>query len=79
MIKKEVEINLTPKDLSNEFWNMCDDEQSKFFNELGKIFYEESSKGVRQLDFITDNNYLNEKGIWFIKELYERIVYNENN
>ena len=30
----ETEVKLTPKQLAEQFWEMCDDEQAEFFKEL---------------------------------------------
>lgn len=53
MIKKEVEIELTPQDLAVEFWQMDPIQQADFFNTLGDIFKINGNKGYTQMNCIS--------------------------
>lgn len=37
MAKYEIEIEITPVDMANLFWNLDASEQAEFFNQLGRI------------------------------------------
>ena len=64
MIKRTIEhtIELTPEELAFEFCRLCDDEQVKFFNEMGKLTEEWERPFCFQLQYLSDNESLTTSG-----------------
>ena len=60
-LQKEVklQIEITPKELSEMFWNMRSDEQAEFFNELSEIDLNQFSIQMRH---VSESRFLNESG-----------------
>lgn len=79
MITIQKEINLSPQELAEEFWEKNREEQTEFFNCLGLLLrntYDSSS----QLDHIMyrdSNGYtdldIDKNGRWLIRELADRL------
>ena len=51
IITREVDIEMNPQELAEEFWNMDSKQQADFFNILAGIIEENQGRGVMQLDF----------------------------
>jgi len=64
LIKRTIEhtIELTPEELAFEFCRLCDDEQAKFFNEMGKLTDKWEKHFCFQLQYITDSESLTKSG-----------------
>lgn len=57
-INQEIEVNPTPEELAESFWDMSEVEQARFFNHLGEI-----ADGLpMQLQAVTDCERLEVKG-----------------
>lgn len=77
IITREVDIEITSQELAEEFWNMDSEQQADFFNVLAKIFDQNKSRGIMQLDNISMEPVLYPCGVKFINALNDRIK--ENN
>lgn len=73
IITREVDIEMNPKELAEEFWNMDSEQQAEFFNELADIIEENQGRGIMQLDYISFEPSLYPNGARLINMLAERV------
>lgn len=73
IITREVDIEMNPKELAEEFWNMDSEQQAEFFNELADIIEENQGRGIMQLDYISFEPSLYPHGARLISMLAERV------
>lgn len=73
IITREVDIEMNPKELAEEFWNMDSEQQAEFFNELADIIEENQGRGIMQLDYIVMENSLYPHGARLINMLADKI------
>lgn len=73
IITREVDIEINPKELAEEFWNMDSEQQAEFFNELADLIEENQGRGVMQLDYISFEPSLYPHGAKLISMLAERV------
>ena len=66
-------IEMNPRELAEEFWNMDSEQQEEFFNELADIIEENQGRGVMQLDYISFEPSLYPHGARLIGMLAERV------
>jgi len=69
MIKKNVEIELTPEELAAEFARMNSDDQALFFSELSRIVGKWDTDFIFQLDYICNSKYLTENARVTMREI----------
>ena len=73
MIEVSTEVELTPSQLAEEFWNMDDTQQSEFFNKLGDIVKNAQGRGLFQLDYIVLSGALRDSGRWVIDRIHNSL------
>lgn len=73
IITREVDIEMNPKELAEEFWNMDSEQQADFFNVLADIIEENQGRGVMQLDYISFEPSLYPHGARIINMLADRV------
>ena len=71
MIKITKEIELTGKELADQFWDMGFYEQAEFFNQNG--FMDETNVGRSQIQLDNFVDELNEDGRVFIKMIWDSL------
>ncbi len=72
-ITREVNIEMNPQELAEEFWNMDSAQQADFFNILSDIIEENQGRGIMQLDYIVMENVLYPHGARLINMLADKI------
>lgn len=45
--KTETSVEITPEDIARIFWNLSDDEQCAFFEELARVIYADAGDGIK--------------------------------
>lgn len=73
IITREVDIEINPQELAEEFWNMDSEQQADFFNILAGIIEENQGRGVMQLDYISFEPSLYPNGSRLINMLADRV------
>ena len=73
IITREVDIEMNPQELAEEFWNMDSKQQADFFNILAGIIEENQGRGVMQLDYISFESSLYPNGSRLINMLADRV------
>ena len=76
IITREVDIEMSPQELAEEFWNMDSEQQADFFNILADIIEENQGRGVMQLDYISFESSLYPSGARLINMLADRVKEN---
>ena len=73
MLKKTftIEIEYLPKELATLFWAMNEDEQAKFFSELGKIVSYDGGLFENQMQCVMTNDNLEEGGRYIMYTIGE--------
>lgn len=73
IITREVDIEMNPQELAEEFWNMDSEQQADFFNILAGIIEENQGRGVMQLDYISFEPSLYPNGSRLIDMLADKV------
>lgn len=77
IVTREVDIEMTPQELAEEFWNMDSEQQADFFNVLADIIEQNQGKGIMQLDYISMEDTLYPYGAGLINMLADKIKENK--
>ncbi len=73
IITREVDIEMNPEELAEEFWNMDSEQQAVFFDKLADIVEQHQGRGVMQIDYIVMENELYPHGARLINRLSDSI------